>query len=342
MIPIMAYMVKTALTKNKLNLDSVFPESIRLELIRMFPENLFFDTLQLYPETHPPCDWENLDELSFQILADTDLNSLAYQGLTRHFQSPQVADSAAVSVVLFTNWIRNYPLSEDLITRFKRKNLISQLQHQILSADLAQRKQNNSTSPNQGIPENFSVLQMLAHQVGIDPESFSIGENLIPGGSFLNKESMDAHWLFSDMSDSDRFSKGSFYGNFDTGALRVLCFFTSEVSGRQVSRGGFWHKHAIPLEKGPYVFGFKYRTLLDSESPTFWLDDQFKKEWKLEPTSNEWKQVVFFFDNAGWNVDTIQPLLRMFGPGSVWFDDVCLYKIKAEGDLVAREILFIQ
>jgi hypothetical protein len=339
---IIAEQVIRALKDNQDRVAVELSQPLQLELLRLFPDNLFLQALDVYPDDHAPGELANLDALSLLILAEAELNHLTFPILTQSDSGSQVPESFALLVVLYTNWQKNFALSEQLRSWYRQTQKISIGQDQILGEDLLRRKQNQPDVLDQKRRPAKEVMTSLALNLAMDPENHRLGENLIPGKPFLSSAEGASHWFFSDMSDGENFSKGSFFGDLDNDSLRILCFFTQKTEGRQVARGGFWHKHSIPLEKCLYIFGFRYRTLLDTESPTFWLDYQFKKEWKLEPTANQWKHAVFLFDNSAWGIKKIQPLLRIFGPGSAWFDDIWLYKWPRKEAGIDKEVLFIQ
>jgi len=171
------------------------------------------------------------------------------------------------------------------------------------------------------------------------------GRNLIPDESFDNQYSLEKYWDFSDMSDSESWSKGSFYGDFDSmsdKSMRIMGFFVKKIENKEGARAGFWYKQDIPLREKPYLFCFQYKTLQGKEMPTFWLSYAFNKEWRLEPTDSKWKEIYYFFDNEKFKIPSIKPLLRMFGTGTVWFDDICLFEIDSRGAFVEKEALYIK
>ncbi len=313
-------------------------------LARKFPDNFLLDAVGLYDQAPGNRDWENLDALSFRVLSDPGFNSISYAAAVKHAPECQFSEGFFENLLYFLNWQRNFDLSDRLLVWAFQQRVIDLSSAETLSRDLAIRKggsdQDRETS-RRGVDQMQAILG--GHMADQDVEII-LGENLIQDDGYKEKASWDELWNFSDMSDYGPFAKGSFFGAVDgpvDRSLRAMCFFIKSIPGKEDSRAGFWYKHPIRLESESYVWHFRYRTRGTTEKPSFYLQYAFDREWPLEPAAASWRDVFFVFDNSVVRKEKINFLLRMWGPGSVWFDDIGFYALGERVPLSEKFLLFI-
>jgi hypothetical protein len=311
------------------------------QVSKKFTENMFLHHLGLYDESGSEKTWENLDALSLKLMRESRFNDLAFPTITQQIIDDNMPDFYLADLIAYLNWMENFTLSEDLLSwGFEEKRIPKNICDS-LAADLSRRRRGQIIERKKFSEQaqNSSIVQLN------DPNlKIMLRRNLLADGDFRGKKTLVQFWTFSDMSDSASFSKGSFYGDMDQSedsSMRVMGFFVKKIDNKSPARGGFWYNDRIFLEDKTYAFCFKYKTLHKSEAPSFWLSYGLK-EPRPGPSPSSWKRVCFVFNNSHYKLESIKPLLRMWGTGSVWFDDIGLYEVELEGASVEKDALFIQ
>jgi hypothetical protein len=336
---------KELIKRNRKSLGTGEFENVCSLLIEKFPENVFLDEFNLYKTETMAKSWENFDPLFFGLMDDPEFNDLSYDVLVDSFLTGKIDKKNLDSLIYYLNWNRNDSLSIDLIKWGETEGILNEEQYNFLMEDLTSRQaeiQEQSKTVGAGPVELLSSIKKLMELKGLN---INLGRNLICDGGLDKKASLHMYWTFSDMSDKEPFSKGSFIGDIDEyekNSIRVMGFYTEKTENRHDARGGFWYKSNIPLDRKYYLFHFKYMTLEESESPSFWLTDELGKEPRLQPTQKVWKECFYLFNNSTLNLTIVKPLLRMWGVGTVWFEDIGLFELAAEGDFLENDLLIIQ
>jgi hypothetical protein len=321
------------------------PGTLLSSLPERFPENIFLDSLNLYGSQGGAKDWGNFDSLFFRILSSPEFNSTSREILIRSVGDQRISQAAFCQLILFLSWRKNFPLAEDLLNWGFRENKLDRKSYDLLHGDWLLRKNKEGLTAGNSFPVEETVIEnTVSRLLQNDKIKINWAANQISDGSFGDPDSLKKYWAFSDMADRPPFAKGSFYGDFDAvseNSLRVMGFFVMPAADKVASRAGFWYKDEIPLTEKKYLFYFRYKTLRGEERPTFYLSRAFGKEWRLEPADVHWREVYFVFDNGRWKIPSLRPLLRIWGPGAAWFDDVCLLEVESEGRALAKDILYI-
>ena len=328
---------------NRLGSDKKFFLPLILE---KFPENIFLNKLFLNDAEDSSKDWDNFDMLFFKVLEDPDLNSFSCSALIESTKANKISKEILFLLICYLNWTENFRLSESMTTWGIEENIFTRKQQRFLLDDLSLRKGRRKNLNKDSKFFKYSNIQNKLNEM-LDEKRIRVklSENLIPDGHSTRRNSSNINWHFSDMSDREIFSKGSFYGDldqFEKKSLRVMCFYTKNVAGREPSRGGFWLRKDILLENAAYLFCFRYRTLVGTENATFWLSSILGKEPLLESTDLNWKECFYIFNNEQLKMPKIKPLIRMWDKGSVWFDDIGFFKLDIEGTLDEKDLLFIR
>jgi len=314
-------------------------------ILDKFPENIFLDNFNLYREKNLSKDRENFDFLFFRILRSTEFNRISKKIIIQSISDQKISETSLFHLILYLNWMNNFALAKDLLIWGIKENKLDKNSCSFLQEDLHLRKNENEFQLAHFSIDKLRIENTVKTFFNNNEIKIDFAQNLISDGSFTDQNSLKKHWDFSDMSDSEPFSKGSFYGYFDSmseKSMRVMGFFTKQIENKEPSRAGFCYKEEIPLAEKVYLFYFRYKTFQGKEIPTFWLSYAFNKEWGLEPTDFKWREVFYIFNNRQFKIPSIRPLLRMWGIGSVWFDDVYLLEIEPGGISIENETLFIK
>ena len=315
-------------------------------ILEKFPENILLDELNLYSTKDSARDWGNFDLLFLKILEDSDFNSFSNSALIESIKANKISKEILFLLICYLNWAENFSLSESVTTWGIEENIFTSKQQRFLLGDLSSRKGRRENFNKDNKSFKYSSIQNKLNEMLEDDEiNVKLGKNLIPDGHLTQKDSANINWHFSDMSDGELFSKGSFYGDLDQcekNSLRVMCFYTKRAEEKEPSRGGFWFKKDILLERATYLFYFRYRTVVGTENATFWLSSISGKEPILESTDSDWKECFYIFNNEQLKMPKIKPLLRMWNKGSVWFDDIGFFKLDIGGTLGEKDLLFIR
>ena len=320
-------------------------EDYMLLIIDKFSENIFLDGLGLYGNELKDKAWDNFDMLFLKIIADPDLNALSCDVLIDSVRSDKIDKKYLPSLIYYLNWKRNFDLSRYLLDLGISEGNLSEEIQKSLTTDLSVRHSGLSKRSDVVCLAPAEIERKLHGLLKEKESSVSLGDNLLFDGGFKKITSLDKYWAFSDMSDGEPFSRGSFYGSideFENNSMRVMGFFIEKTEKRSPSRGGFLYNHYIPLKEKVYLFYFKYKTREATESPAFWLSKELKKEPRLKPTNMDWKECFYLFNNGILNLPEVKPLLRMWGLGSVWFDDIGLFEITTEGISIEKDLLIIR
>jgi len=329
------------ISKNQTHLLKSQYANLYSYVLRKFPENIFLDHLGLDKENGALRDWENFDALALKLFRESRFDFFVIPFFAQRFSDEELFEHGMSALVYYLNWMENFSLAGDLLDLSYEEKKIGKDEYEALKEDLISRKRKQSPKK-----ELIQELALDSPFVSLDYNGLKIilERNLLRDGSFEKKNSLKQFWTFSDMSDREPFSKGSFYGgrdHFENKCMRVMGFFVNNLDGKSPVRGGFWYSERIFLEEKTYCFCFSYKTLHESENPSFWLSYGLK-EPRTGPASLTWKKVYFIFNNSHYKLEFVKPLLRMWGTGSVWFDNIGLYEIEVEGTAVEKDALFIQ
>jgi tetratricopeptide (TPR) repeat protein len=180
----------------------------------------------------------------------------------------------------------------------------------------------------------ISVSATAGEMLGIPEDEISLGTDLIINGGFESPDYFSPRtpqsWVVYTW-DGKQHDRAAFYFDLDNRS------WSGERAGMLA---GFWRlKTELPSSayieyvtspvwiqaNSAYVFSFFYRTehmqgyafIADglSESPTF-------DPYNLPPTDGRWKQLALIGFNSTPEGRYIRPILRLWGLGVVWFDDV--------------------
>lgn len=181
---------------------------------------------------------------------------------------------------------------------------------------------------------------LVAQLLGIPVERLILGPNLVENGGFEAwAEGGPVGWSWSDMSNRPPWDPGLFLGGAEEldayagrRAARVDGLWVAREEGREAARAGYWAAK-VPLQPGGlYLLSFAYRAdLAPGAWVGVWVSDRpevlFAGDRPLPDTGGAWRRAVLL----GWNraaEGTIAVLLRLWGEGTVLFDEVAVREVQ--------------
>ncbi len=190
----------------------------------------------------------------------------------------------------------------------------------------------------------------VAEALGMDPEDVQLGPNLVLNGDFeVWLEARPENWLWSDMATGNPWNRGVFVGGHDDeldpwgGSLRVQCLWRQEKPELEVARAGFWYydeasyqlRAIVPPVGLPLAVSFDYRTEdMLTDQATLWLSGEplpcFANDLPFPATFGEWHHVTLICRAGDGEQSPLNPLLRLFGPGTVTFDNLKIRTVVTE------------
>ncbi|HLP57861.1 MAG TPA: hypothetical protein VK186_03490 [Candidatus Deferrimicrobium sp.] len=272
----------------------------------LYRDNFYLQYLFPLPPPPPPqSNWENLDPVSLELLADKSLNPLTLSLWEK--VKPTVDPEFTTNLADYCRWQGN--------------------------AELAASLEKNTAAKNFYYPEgpgkSESLKQLLKN---IKKKNKLTNENLEeyqPGSEdFNDPATFNKKWAFSAMSGTKDPRAASFTMGLDgtgtgNGCLRLMGFFNGSKDGKTktTARGGAMRKEKVPISKEYYLLSFDYLTATGRERPSLFL---WKGIWEifLPPTGGKWKKAVCFLNNSTGTYTGIKPFFRMWGTGSVLIDNV--------------------
>lgn len=257
---------------------------------------------------------EHLDDVTLEILADPSMNPLTISILKKIV--PGFSRDFAENLADFCQWKGNRQLVDFLAAAGIEKNSLNK------PAFVPLNLQQSTARLKEILPGKYKQ------------GAFRFGGNLLTSPGFDDIKKTGRNWRFSDMTDYKPFAAGSFTMGPDSagknGMLRIMGFFVAKEKNRANPRGGAWYKKRIPIDAGHYLFSFDYAAKTGKENPSFYLGKSIGEK-RLPPTNGGWKKVIFILDNTGAKLKILKPLIRMWGTGSLWIDNVFLAKIEFTG-----------
>lgn len=299
------YIVKTAVIENNPKLLRQYP------LEKKFKDSFYFQDLM--GNIKQQRRWENLDDVSFALLADPSINNHTLEIIGKI--SPGIEPGFLSNLADFAWWKTNKQLSSALVSTYSIPDAPFQPSHIVMPSIEA------SVSIK-------SIMEFLTSRYHIGRQD--IGENLVQCSGFDDSIRVAQNWFFSKMAGMKKFSRGSFIMGEDrvgkNPLMRLMGFFTIEERGKSKPRAGVRYKKNIIAENGYYIFSMDVYIRTGKEIPSVWLAPGLPEE-RLALTPREWKRVIIVVNNSVNTYRVFQPLVRIWGTGTLLVDNVFLGKV---------------
>ncbi|HDP94448.1 MAG TPA: hypothetical protein ENN40_03700 [Candidatus Aminicenantes bacterium] len=132
-------------------------------------------------------------------------------------------------------------------------------------------------------------------------------------------------------SNRKPYSRGSFFGDRDGSAFRILGFFSQRQAGESSSWGGIYVRENIKARAGVYAVMLTYQTGVDDPAPLFWVKRGLPT-FKLPVTANKWFTAVILVSVQPQDDDeaVLRPLVRITSPGDLRVDELKVMKVTEE------------
>ena len=189
--------------------------------------------------------------------------------------------------------------------------------------------------------ERIAASQVL----GVDVQDVVFGPNLVANGEFEHwLADRPRSWAWSLMAGGTDFAPALFVGGSDGGyspsgspSARVQGLWLQQAPGVGPARAGFWQWDEASAQLGSirltpgavHVVSLNYLTLdISSGAPSVWLSTGGSGCWAndrgLASTGGEWRHMLAICGPVPATAEPVQPLVRLFGTGTVLFDDVLI------------------
>jgi hypothetical protein len=255
-------------------------------------------------------EWQHLDEVSYFFLRDKKYNKLTISILDK--LNPEFDKEFLNNILDFLKWQDNI----ELFNYIKKKHKLNNYEY---------------IKPENAIKYKDSILKIkdiLFKELSIKKEL--IGNNLIGAPDFEDEKKYKKYWSFANHSNGKPFGKGSFFVGIErvekNRMIRDINLYIDNSLVKDPARGGIWYKEGITVYKGFYVLSFDYWTKTGKGKPGFWLQYGINIPW-LPCFKQKWKKVVYILNNVNGEIKKLKPLIRMFGKGSMYTDNVYLGKL---------------
>jgi hypothetical protein len=205
--------------------------------------------------------------------------------------------------------------------------------------------------------QNRELTNTVAMLLNIPSNHLDLGNELVSNGGFSRPASCAAvnsspwcaidGWVPSLMTTGNPWNRAVFVLGLDYSpaldaiqnfghppAARVDGLVMEYKSNLEPARAGLRGQPIRVEPQTPYVITLRYRTVGvpdQSGAVGIWLSDKedvfFSGEKILQSTQGNWNQVTLIAWNHRDTGAVINPLLRLWSTGTVWFDDVSIRKI---------------
>lgn len=189
-----------------------------------------------------------------------------------------------------------------------------------------------------------STIDGVADRFDIMPEPLELGTDLVVNGRFEEYDWLADEpegWAPTYMAFDHTWGEGVFVAGVEQDAesrvLRIDGLFHGSQTGRSAAFAGFWHDPIPIAPASKFLVSFRYKTEnMTASNVSLWLsgdpDISLKDDFYLPPTGGLWESVSLIVWNLGERATLAQPLLRLSGEGTVWFDDFSLRTVAEDTD----------
>lgn len=258
-------------------------------------------------------EWQYLDDLSLYVLADKRMNHITIAILEKI--AARLEREFLKNIANYCHWKGNTPLARYLVSSYALEDTPFKVE---------------SHGPVPGDPAIIYAFLNESYRL----KAPDVGANLLQNPGFQEKPRWETKWYLSKMAGKKGFARGSFVMGSDHAEaagkinrmVRLMGFYAEHAAGKNKPRAGVRCRRKFPAENGVYLFSFNYLTVSGKEDASFWLSSGLLEQ-RLPATAKQWKTVVFLLDNSSNTYTLLNPLIRMWGTGTLLVDNVFLAKI---------------
>lgn len=298
----------TAITYSNKNLFKLLTVPERKYIEERYRDNFYLQNL--FDNLNNNKQWHHLDKIAYYFLGEKKYNNLTISILEK--LGFRFEDKFLRNFYSFLLWQGN----DELAFYLNKKYNMSEYQYARPSGFLEYKM------------SLFKLNKLI--QMKFRNNKIGIGSNLLESEKYDDVKLNFQNWNFNIMSDRDPFGDGSFFLGYDFIQNRKIArLFNLYISNNKKApcRGGIWIREPIKLKKSYYIFSFDYFNGTGYEKMGVWLTKGIE-ETNLKPLFAEWRKFIFIFDNRREGYSDVRPLIRMFGTGSCWIDNVYLGELR--------------
>lgn len=186
---------------------------------------------------------------------------------------------------------------------------------------------------------------MISTQLDISKEKFSLGPELISNGNFERYNSFSSSpddWKYILLSGTNfqafnhqKTNRSAFVIGSDSStvysgssSIRIDGLSIEKDTHLDPATAGMQHQSVELSPNVPYVISFAYHThSTDTMNLQLWLSTDFG--FSLPPAENGWNEFVLFVPQSEHSL-SVQPWLRTWSEGSVWFDAFSIRSLEVD------------
>jgi len=304
-------LIKAAVLYEDISIYNTLDKDTKKKIELKYKDNFYFQNV--LNNLDKKREWQHLDEVSYFFLREKKYNRLTISILDK--LNPEFDKEFLNNILDFLKWQDNI----ELFNYIKKKHKLNDYEY---------------IKPENAIKYKDSILKVkdiLFKELNIEKEW--IGNNLIESPDFENQKDYNKYWFFSNMINRKKYGEASFYVDLDKinnrNVAKILNLFIYNSKVKHPASGGLWYKpeYKINLKQGFYIFSFDYWTKTGKEKQGFWLSRGIRSP-RLPYTKQKWKKVIYILNNKNGKIESVRPLIRMFGKGSFWIDNVFLGKLE--------------
>jgi hypothetical protein len=310
-------LIKLILIYNDINIYRKIKKKEREKIEIKYRDNFYLQ--KFINNLEKKRNWEHLDEVSYFFLSNKKHNKLTISIFEKI--KYQFSKTFLINLCDFLFWKKNYILGNYIKQKFKLNRYKYKKPNKTLSYKKSVLILKDFILKEFKIKKGFSNVNLIEPEVSGDI-------------NFLRK-----YWHYSNMSNIYPFGDGSFSVNTETiSGYKLVKLFNSYLNNNRKSnaRGGIWHKRSIKIDRRYYVFSFDYFSKTGHEKMRFWLS-KYIKIFSFTKEKMRWKKMIFILDNRDGKIDLLKPLIRMYGTGSSWINNVFLGKLDVKKELFNRQ-----
>jgi tetratricopeptide (TPR) repeat protein len=173
--------------------------------------------------------------------------------------------------------------------------------------------------------------RVAAQMLGVPVEQVKLGPNLVDNGWFAEgKEGQLERWYFRAYLGPTR--EGLYFAGLDSlagegNSARIIGLRGGPMADGTVTYGECTGEELTLFPGSRYLISARYRSMNLDGNGLLFLGEYFKPDGVrlthtyLEGSSGEWREVFILVQGQDRKISVV-PLIRNWGLGSVWFDDV--------------------
>lgn len=301
-------LVKSAILYKNISVYNTLDKNTRKKIELKYKDNFYFQNI--LNNLDKKREWQHLDQMSYSFLREKRYNGLTISILDK--LNPEFDKKFLNNILDFLKWQDNIELFKYISVKYNISD-------------------HSDIRPEFGI-DYYNSIDKLKTVVcaEFNMEKDKISKNLLDWSDVEKQDSFKGEWLFYNWSEPPLFGQSSFFVEKEkvnnNNMTRSFNPYIDNSVGKSIARAGLWYKRWVKIKKGYYIFSFDYWTKTGREDLRFWLG-KGTNVIRLIDTKNRWQKVVYIFDNTKGGVKSLRPLIRMYGTGSLWFDNVFLGKL---------------